>query len=252
MNFKRTLILLFMVTLSFSQFALAKDKTLDNLSKEINSWRTTVENFLANLDIYNRTINYIQEERDAKDVVRLGLRETAVLFIVDLVLSLLSLWLAIFFMTEMKNRAIKQYLWFIFIWNVTWVVILILSKVAWGMLNFLVISIRPDLGPLILIHFPLILIIFTMLIYIWLLARTFSLNFFGALGVFITSHLVYFVIIFILLVGATHASSLKELYQKVSGTFGIRPVVRQYIKDSVKIAQGQDILSLIRIKAFHL
>jgi hypothetical protein len=251
MNFKRTLTLLFIIALFLNQFALAQDKAWGNLSKDINFWRTRFENFLANLDIYNRAINYIQEEREAKDVVKLNLQETLVLFIVDLVLSLLSLWLAIFFMTEMKMVAAKKYLWFLFIWNVTWFVILILSKVSWGILDFLVISTRQDLSPLISINFPLILIIFTMLIYIWLLARSFSLNFFGALGVFITSHLVYFVMIFLIL-SSTRIFGPERLYLSARQGLSIRQVIRSYIMDSQKIAQRKDLLSLVRIKAFHL
>jgi hypothetical protein len=251
MNFKKTLTLLFIIALFLNQFALAQDKAWGNLSKDINSWRTRLENFLANLDIYNRAINYIQEEREAKDVVKLNLQETLVLFIADLVLSLLSLWLVIFFMTEMKIVAAKKYLWFLFIRNVTWFVIVILSKIAWGILDFLVISTRQDLSPLVSINFPLILIIFTVLIYIWLLARSFSLNFFGALGVFITSHLVYFMIIFIVL-GSIHRFASEGLYLPARQVLGIRQVIRSYIMDSQKIAQRKDLLSLVRIKAFHL
>jgi len=206
---------------------------------------------MLNIGIYNRAINYIQQEIEAKDAVRLDLRETVVLFIASLFLSLLSLWLAIFFMSEMKIVAAKKYLWFLFIWNVTWVVILILSKVSWGILNFLVISTRQDLGPLILIHFPLILIIFTMLIYIWLLARSFSFNFFGALGVFFTSHLVYFVMIFLIL-SSTRIFGSERLYLSARQGLSIRQVIRSYIMDSQKIAQRKDLLSLVRIKAFHL
>ena len=250
MNFKRTFILLFIITLFWTQFASAKDLAWDNLSKETNSWLAKAEEFMANLDVYNRVMNYIQQEREAKDAVNLNPMETVILFIADLVLSLLSLGLAIFFIANLKIVAAKKYLWFLYVWNVARLVILLLSQVGWRVLDFLVISIRQDLGPVISNHLPLILIIFTVLIYIWLLARSFNLNFFGALGVFITSHLIYFVIVFIIL-GSIHTFAPLGLYLPARQSLNPRKLTRDYIMDSQKIAQGQSALFLIRIKAFH-
>ncbi len=252
MYFRRTLILLFVISLLLSQFTLAKDTKGTDFKKQLRSFQTQFEDCLGSLDIYNRIINYIQKERKAnKTIPALDPGESVVLFVADLVLSLFCLWITIFFLTEMKITAIKKYLWFVFIWNVAWVVELLISKGAWGILDFMVIRLRPDLGPVILDRLPIILIVATMLMYIWLLARTFSLNFLGALGVFFASHLVYFVIIFIIL-AATNNPGAERLHTAVKQNLSLQQAARNYILDSQNIARNANILSFVRIKAFFL
>ena len=253
MYFRRTLILLFVISLLLSQFTLAKDTKGTDFKKQLRSFQTQFEGYLGSLDIYNRIINYIQKERNVEDKnpIAQDPGASAVLFVADLVLSLFCLWITIFFLTEMKITAIKKYLWFVFIWNVAWVVELLISKGAWGILDFMVIRLRPDLGPVILDRLPIILIVATILMYIWLLARTFSLNFLGALGVFFASHLVYFVIIFIIL-AATNNPGAERLHTAVKQNLSLQQAARNYILDSQNIARNANILSFVRIKAFHL
>ncbi|MCK9604530.1 MAG: hypothetical protein M0R66_09250, partial [Candidatus Omnitrophica bacterium] len=70
-------------------------------------------------------------------------------------------------------------------------------------------------------------------------ARSFSLNFYGASGTFLISNLCYFIVIFVFFI--------------LSGQkLGIEPFIKDYLSDVDKVTTGQNILSFIRFRPFHI
>jgi hypothetical protein len=250
MNMKRTAILMFLFSLFLNQLVYAQDNKATDVQNPVLAIKSKVDNFLGSLDIYSRAINYIRQEKENKKNIVLQPEESTLSFTVDLVLSMLSLWLTILLLVQIKTFFIKSYLWFLLAWNIAWFFELIFFKGAWSFFNVLVIRFEPSYGPVIQEHFPIVLFILAALIYIWLLARVFGFNFFGALGTFLVSHLAYFVIIFIILtvVKVPGAKRWQALFGK---SLGIRPSINSYITDSENITTDKNILYLIRIKPFH-
>lgn len=210
------------------------------------------EEFLKQPYLYSRIINYLRKEKEAEaeQSSDYGLKDSIVLFAIDLFLSLLCLWLAILLLTGTKTVSMKRYLWFMFIFNLTWFIFLLLFRVAWQVLDFLIIRLRPDLGTAFIDNLSLVVIISAGAIYLWLLARTFGLNFYGSLGVFLISHLSYFLVIFLFFLFVGLRENL--VFNLVKENLGIRPIIQSYLADVNKIIWGQNTLSFIRIRPFHL
>jgi hypothetical protein len=248
---RRIFILLFATSLFLNYSAMSCDGWDTILKRQISSLQREYKEFFKNLDFYNRIINYIQKERPkAKTPLKLEPAEIIFLTATDLLLSLLSLWLAMLLLTGMKTLIVKAYLWFLFIFNVSRFIFLLLFKGAWEVLEFLIIRLQPNLESIILNNFSIIVIIIVVLIYIWLLARTFSLNFFGALGTFLASHLIYILVIFLFF--SSLSPKENRLFNLAKENLGIKPIIQVYLWDLNKIITGQDILSLVRIRPFHL
>lgn len=230
-------IFLFTTTLCLNSLAWLKD------GKESGG-------FLKKPNLYSHIINYLHKEKTIAKSSKLEPADFIVLALTDLLFSLFCLWLAILLLTGMKNLWVKRYLWFLFIFNLTWLIFLLLFKFAWEALDFMIVKLRPDLGPLIIDNFSLVVIITAGLIYIWLLARIFSLSFFSALGTFLISHLLYFSIIFLCILFVSPKES--KLFNLVKENLGIRPIIQSYLLDINKITSGKNILTLVRIRPFRL
>jgi hypothetical protein len=83
------------------------------------------------------------------------------------------------------------------------------------------------------------------------LARTFGFNFYGALGAFLYSHLIYFLLIFLAL-ALTVKLDARDLSSAMTQSLGVRNCINSYLADSENITGNKYILHLFRIKAFHL
>lgn len=208
------------------------------------------EEFLKQPRLYSSIINYLRKERKAERSFNYSPRDFVVLAAVDLFLSLFCLWLAMFVLTATKSLSVKRYLWFIFIFNFIWFIFLMLCRIGWQILDFLIIRLRPDLGAAFVDNLSLVAIVFAGIIYLWPLARTFGLNFYGALGVFSVSHLFYFLIIVLFFIFAGPKENM--IFNLVKENLGIRQVLQSYLSDVDKVISGQNALSFIRIRPFHL
>lgn len=207
------------------------------------------EKYLRQPGVHTSIINFLRKESKVQRPSALALPAYIILFAIDLSLSLLCLWVAVSILSDIKKLFIKNYLWFLFVINLGFFVLLFLFKAAWKVLDFLVIRLRPDLGPVVKDNFCLILIISAVLLYIWLLARMFNLNFFGASGVFFFSHLIYLALIYVFFLAVTVTD--KSFLDFTRRSIGARPIIQDYLSDAKKIASGQGIISLFRIKPFH-
>jgi hypothetical protein len=203
--------------------------------------------FLKNPDIYNGLINYIHEGVKAAPP-NLGIAEFLFIFSVDLLFSLGCMYLAMLCLRIRAN--VKQYAWFLFIWNSGWFIFLLGFRGIWEALDYLVIRLDPGLLGVIADNFSISLIFAAVLVYIWLLARTFSLGFFGASGLFFLSQLFYFAVIFtlFLFLPLQEGGFLKSAQE----TLGLKPAINSYLADVVKILSRQNVLLLIKIKPYHL
>ena len=234
---KKILILLFCFLLP-TQFILIN----------AHSSQKEFEGFIKNPDLYNRTINYLKEVGKEASLKAEPI-DIVIVTLVDLFFSFLCLWLTMVFIGTKKFFP-KQYFWFLFIINLGWFIFLLIFRVVWNALDFLIIKLRPDLTGVVSDSFLLFMIITAILVYVWLLARTFNFNFFGSLEAFFISHLIYFVIIFVFFVFMpSQGNKLLELSKK---NLGLRAVARTYISDVGKITSAGNILFLIRIRPFHL
>jgi hypothetical protein len=198
--------------------------------------------------LYNNAINYLRRERAREQTEGLNPKEFIILFSVDLFFSFFCLWLALVFLTDKRFFPVKSYIWFLFIFNLSWFISLLLLKAAWGILFSLVIVLSPSLRTAIFDGFSLVAVIASVLLYIWLLARTFNLNFFGASETFLISHLGYLVIIFLFFIYFKE----NKFFNLPAHSMGIGPIIKSYLSDVDKIATGQSIFSLIRFRPYHL
>jgi hypothetical protein len=207
-------------------------------------------NFLKEPDFYNKAIRYIQQERRVVTAFQPGWGEWIILLIIDLPLSLLCLWLALYLVTGLKIFPYKKYLWFLFVLNLGWFVSLLIFRVVWTILYFMVIRLEPALYGVILDNLTLAVILSAVFVYIWLSARTFGLNFLNSLRTLLISHLLYVVAIlaFFFFVGFLQADWLKLAKEEL----GWNPMFRSYIADVSKITNKLNVLSLLRFRAFHL
>jgi len=251
MRLKKAVILLLLFSLFLSQPLFAQDSKAADSQNPAEALRSRVDNFISNLGIYNHIIKYIRQEKDKNKAVVLKPVQFIVLFAIDLILSLFCLWLTIFFLTCTKSLLVKPYIWFLFIWNIIFALQLIFFRGAWRFLEFVLVRLRPELTPGILEHFPIALISVGILLYIWLLARTFGFNFYGALGTLFFSHLIYFLLIFLVLI-LTVKLDTRDLSSAIGQSLGVRNCINGYLADSENITGNKYILHLFRIKAFHL
>lgn len=201
-------------------------------------------------NLYTKVIDYLRNEREAENPFNFTTTEFILFFIIDLLLSLFCLWVAVSLFTLIKIPFLKTFPWFLFIFNFSWFLILLLFKLVWQSFGIFLVRLEADLAPIIIDNFSFFIIIIACLIYIWLLARTFNLNFFGALGLFLASHLFYFLIIFLFFSFVTVKEN--RLFHLMNENLGIKAVIKSYLSDVNNITSNKSILDLIRIRAFHL
>ena len=201
-------------------------------------------------NIYTQIIDYLRKERGVETPYNFTLTEFIIFFVIDLGLSLFCLWAAILLLVAVKVRFAKTFPWFLFIFNFTWLLMLLFFRLFWQSFGLLLVRLQADLAPAMIDNFSFFIIIIACLIYIWLLARTFSLNFFGALGVFLASHIFYFLIIFLFFLTVTIKDN--RFFNLAKENLGIKPVIKSYLSDVNNVTSNKSVLELIRIRAFHL
>ncbi len=208
------------------------------------------EQYLKQPGLHSKIINYLRDTGKAEKPLDFKITDFIVLSAIDLLLSLSCLWLAGLLLIRKRALTVKSCSWFLFILNLSWFIFLLFLKVAWQALYFLVVKLRPDLGQLVIDNFSLLVIVSAVLIYIWLLARAFELNFIGASYTLLASHLCYLLIIFLFFLSVNFQEN--RFFNLAKKNLGIRPIVQTYLSDVGKITSGRDMLSFIRVRAFHL
>ena len=179
----------------------------------------------------------------------MDIKSVAVYITIDIVLSIVCLWTALYFVAGIRELEVKHYFWFLAALNAGWFAVLIFNYCCWGMLDFLVLRLRPELKGGMADFFSVAIVIESMMLYVWLIARNFSLNFFGALGAFLVSQSIYYVVLFIFSVAAPKTCFYCNI---VNMHLGFISCAREYLYDVFKISSHQGLLSLLRFRAFHM
>lgn len=202
--------------------------------------------YQKNKTLYSHIINYFHSLETERSSSPRG-KERIFIFLIDLVFSFVTLWMVLVLVAGIKKFNIKQYLWFWFAFNLSCLIFFIFYGFAWDTLYYLMIRLRPDLKSIVLDNFYLFSIVFPSGLYIWLLARTFSLNFFGACGIFVFSHLLYF--LFSMLIITYVPSS----YFPFGEFLGFKAIIKSYL-ECVDIISSNRYFSyfLYYLKPFHI
>ena len=210
----------------------------------------TYEESLEQSDLYNQILNNLQTEKELIRPLNLNPTESIFLDLLDLFFSAFCLWGAMLLLVGNKLIPFKRYFWFLFIINLSWFLLLLLFRGVWMALDYLVIHLQPDLLLNVLNNFSFAVILTSVIVYIWLLARSFSLSFFGALGSFLLSHLIYFVIIF------SFFSFVKvngnKWFDLAKQNLGLSPAVQSYLSDVNKINSDHSVVSYVRFRVYHI
>ena len=206
------------------------------------------EKFVKENSLYAKVVNFLRVEQKQNITSKVEAKDLIIIYAADFVFSAFCLWLAIVIMTGVKIFQFKQYFWFAVAFTIGWFFILLLFKMTWGMLDFLVLKFRPDFKNSLIDFFSITLLVMAALICIWLTARTFELGFMGALSVFFISNVIYFVILFIV----TRVMPQNDYYtQLVRFHLGAGPSIRAYLTDLYKIVTHNNLLELVRLRFYH-
>lgn len=234
---------LFIFILFFNIFVLAEERW----DWDYENWN--YEESLKEQGVKNTIINYLRREKAQVSDARLELKDYGILLVIDTVLAFICLYLAIFLTSGKKTLTTKAYLWFFFIFNIAWFIAMLFLNILWRTLKFFVINLQPNLESAFIDHFSIFIVIFAVAVYIWLLARTFGLNFGGSVSVFLISHVIYFIIIFILSLRFFGNHHILELMRE---NLGAKAVLRSYLSDSSKITSNRWVLEFFRFRPYHI
>jgi hypothetical protein len=212
-------------------------------------------NWLLSLDFGDSLKKYIGSIKDEafsseNQTKAVDLTDMAAVFLVDLLLSGFCLWLSIWILFKSPKLVLRVYLWFVLIINLSLTIILIIFKIAWKAINTLVISQAPELETVILDKFAYFLLITAVIVFIWLMARSFNLHFFGTLEAFFVSQALYLLLVFIIIVSV--GNSAEGISKMARENFGIKHNLRTYFSEMHSVAYGKSFFNLQKMRVYHL
>ena len=221
---------------------------VDTIKQEGNTIYSGVQNSIGNFNPYEWISNKIRAAKE-QEHVQVTSKEQVVIYIVDLIISFLCTWFALWTYT-MEAALSKKYLWFLVSFNILGVIFLLGFQVCWEMLSYLVIRLQPDLSEGIQGGLCLIMIVSAIGMYIWLLARNFNLQFFGAARTFFISHALYAVLIAVFFMMISPGE--KTMLGRAGKNLGFESIIQSYVSDLHTIVTHEPLTSLVRIRAYHL
>ncbi|MFA5117620.1 MAG: hypothetical protein WC695_02075 [Candidatus Omnitrophota bacterium] len=201
------------------------------------------------VSFYQWLLNYTGPDKKEGPVV-VELQDTVVLSVIDLLVSLACVWLAFFFSVRIVAQDWKKFLSFFLNLNIGWFVVLLLSRGLWEMLNALVFKFQTDLAGVFSQQLTVGILFIAVVFYIWLQARAFGLQFAESLKMFLVSQGMYFILVFLFFAFVPPGEN--SLLIAAQETLGMKPSIGKYVSDIQKVTSRQDILSLARIRLFHL
>ena len=224
---------LFLISINLSVFARA-----------VSSY----EKFLVHHNFYRSIVMYLRYAKEIMATFAFDYKDLLFAILVDFPFSLVCLLIALRSLPGRHPYEFKSFVWFFFAINIGRFVAFIFFKGIWIAIKTFVVDFRPHWLIPFTESFYMATIMVWIIIYIWLTARTFKLDALEAVRTFIISHVIYCGIayIFVAFVPDNRAASF------VNKNTGLRTIVQSYILDVDKIVRGSSILSLIRIKAFHI
>ena len=206
------------------------------------------DNFIAHHSIYRGIVMYFNYARETMSTYSFGYRDLIFMISVDLPLSLLFLWMGLHSLSGRRKLEIKSYLWFLFAVNIGRFLSFLFFYLMWIIFKNSVIVLKPQWEAPFLDVFSMYAISMFFVVYVWLLARTFELEFFGALKVFFVSHILYCAVAAL----AVFAIPDNRVASFIDKNMGLKPIIQGYLRDVGKISQGDNAFSLIRIRTYHM
>lgn len=206
------------------------------------------DNFIAHHSLYRNIVMYFNYVKDAMGTYSFDYRDLAFMIGVDLPLSFLFLWMGLYSLSGRRELEIKNYLWFLFAVNIWRFLSFLFFYLVWVTIKDFVIVLRPQWQAPFLDVFSMYVISMFFVVYVWLLARTFKLELFGALKVFFVSHILYCAVAAL----AVFAIPDNRIASFIDKNMGLKPIVQGYLRDVGKISQGDNVFSLVRIRTYHM
>jgi len=206
------------------------------------------DNFIARHSIYRSIVMYFNYARETMVVYNFDYRDLIFMISMDLPLSLLFLWMGLRSLSGRRKLEIKSYLWFLFAVNIGRFLSFLFFYLMWIIVKSSVIVLKPQWETPFLDVFSMYAISMFFVVYVWLLARTFKLNLFGALKVFFVSHILYCAVAAL----AVFVIPDNRIVSFIDRNMGLKPIVQSYLRDVSKISQGGNVFSLIRIRTCHM
>ncbi|RJO63579.1 MAG: hypothetical protein C4540_06935 [Candidatus Omnitrophota bacterium] len=218
---------------------------LQNIAQE---YTQKVSDFFANLK------TYVSEEKktglqEAQTPLDTTFVEALLIFCTDLAFSLFCLWLTMWILVGVRKYNPAPYLWFIAMFNLSWYVALWLFRGIWHIISVLIISHQPDLEPLLLGQVTLCAFCVAAILYVWLLARIFQLQLFGAIKAFCISHAFYILFAFFFVSFPYFNQGPGRVFKE---GLKLSAAVHTYVAEVNEVAYGTDMLRLKKIRLFHL
>ncbi|MFA6216857.1 MAG: hypothetical protein WDL87_04300 [Candidatus Omnitrophota bacterium] len=187
-------------------------------------------------------------EKEALVVVEF--QDILILTGIDLLVSFVCVWLAFLFSIRIMAFDWKKFLVFFLNLNIGWFIVLLLFRGLWEIVSSLVIKLQPDLSGVFIQHFTIIILFVAVVFYLWLQARAFGLQFAESLKMFFISQCSYFMLVFLFFAFVSPWEN--RLVMAAQENLGIKPVIAAYVSDIEKVTSRRDLLSLARIRMFHL
>ncbi|MEW6076069.1 MAG: hypothetical protein AB1530_07215 [Candidatus Omnitrophota bacterium] len=225
-----------------------KEERTGTLARITQEYARKISDFFGSLKAY------VAEEKqtglqEAQTPLDATFAERLLVFCVDFLVSLLCLWLTMWILVGVRKYNPSPYLWFIAMFNLGWYAVLWFFRGIWHVINVLIISHQPDLQPLLLGQLTLCVFCAAVILYVWLLARIFQLQLFGAIKAFCISHGLYVLLVFFFV-------SLPYFNQGPGRVFKesltLRAAVHTYVAEASEVAYDTGMLNLQRIRLFHL
>jgi hypothetical protein len=225
-------------------------QNFDLYAKTTVSDKIDYNEFLDDSGWYGSMVRFFHIESSAQDLrTPLDVKSLAVCIAFDLLVSLIALWIALYFSAGIVEFNFKHYFDFFVALNICWYLLLLWNYFCWGVLNLLVLRLRPELRGVLVDFFSVAVIVESSMLFAWLLARNFELTFFSAIGAFFISQAIYFVILFIFSVAAPKSYFYCNI---INANLGFLPSVREYLYDVFKLSSHYPVLLLLRLRLLHM
>jgi len=204
--------------------------------------------FIAQHSLYRSIVMYFNYAKETMSTYSFDYRDLIFMIGVDLPLSLLFLWMGLRSLSGRRKQEIKGYLWFLFAVNISRFLSFLFFYAVWVAIKSSIIVLKPAWEAPFSDVFSMYAISMFFVVYVWLLARSFKLEFFGALKVFFVSHVLYCAVAAL----AVFVIPDNRIASFINKNMGFKPIVQGYLRDVGKISQGDNAFSLIRIRTYHM
>lgn len=198
-------------------------------------------------------IDFVNSEQKQVKNYKYNYYDYIVIGLINLPISFIAFWVGIRFFAgkreHQKTRRIKRYIWFLFASNLFWFLTVFVFTFLWGAVDYLVLRIQPNLFDFMVDVFIFTLFFFSIIIYLWLLSRTFELEFSDACKTAILVHLIYAITSAAILTVTPYDTKIGTSLRK---NMGYKLLLRGYVIDTFNISENKPIINYLRLRSYVL